>query len=199
MYEKAIVAMAKQSVTLEVLSYHASASIEDAVRLRVRIVIIWLITMAMAVWIDYLIKLLLFHLQNLKIPSVVYFQLHDFNFDDIYMDDDDTLRVIAINLSPVKYNLLIACCVFLSSYLSRFPYFHFFVSVSVFCFFFCVHSNDRRACECSWNWTLLNGFILIMKCCAGGCWAWKRIIEMLLITIGGMRSTLHRWCFPLLP
>lgn len=35
MYEKAIVAMAKQSVTLEVLSYHASASTDDAVRLRV--------------------------------------------------------------------------------------------------------------------------------------------------------------------
>lgn len=35
MYEKAIVAMAKQSVTLEVLSYHASASIDDAGRLRV--------------------------------------------------------------------------------------------------------------------------------------------------------------------
>lgn len=37
MYEKAIVAMAKQSVTLEVLSYHASASMEDAHRLRVSI------------------------------------------------------------------------------------------------------------------------------------------------------------------
>lgn len=35
MYEKAITAMAKQSVTLEVLSYHASASLEDAVKLRV--------------------------------------------------------------------------------------------------------------------------------------------------------------------
>lgn len=35
MYEKAIVAMAKQSVTLEVLSYHASASMDDAGRLRV--------------------------------------------------------------------------------------------------------------------------------------------------------------------
>lgn len=35
MYEKAIVAMAKQSVTLEVLSYHASASIDDALRIRV--------------------------------------------------------------------------------------------------------------------------------------------------------------------
>lgn len=35
MYERAIVAMAKQSVTLEVLSYHASASMDDALRLRV--------------------------------------------------------------------------------------------------------------------------------------------------------------------
>lgn len=34
-YEKAVIAMAKQSVTLEVLSYHASASLEDALRLRV--------------------------------------------------------------------------------------------------------------------------------------------------------------------
>lgn len=30
-----MIAMAKQSVTLEVLSYHASASLEDAQRLRV--------------------------------------------------------------------------------------------------------------------------------------------------------------------
>lgn len=37
MYEKAIIAMAKQSVTLEVLSYHASASIDDANKLRVNI------------------------------------------------------------------------------------------------------------------------------------------------------------------
>lgn len=35
MYERAIIAMAKQSVTLEVLSYHASASVDDASRLRV--------------------------------------------------------------------------------------------------------------------------------------------------------------------
>lgn len=34
-YEKAVIAMAKQSVTLEILSYHASASLEDAQRLRV--------------------------------------------------------------------------------------------------------------------------------------------------------------------
>lgn len=63
MYEKAVVAMAKQSVTLEVLSYHASASTDDAQRLR-----------------------------RLKIPSAAFFQLHDFKFDDIHMEDDDTLR-----------------------------------------------------------------------------------------------------------
>lgn len=40
MYEKAIVAMAKQSVTLEVLSYHASASPDDAMRLTVREIIL---------------------------------------------------------------------------------------------------------------------------------------------------------------
>lgn len=38
MYEKAIVAMAKQSVTLEVLSYHASASVDDAERVKVIII-----------------------------------------------------------------------------------------------------------------------------------------------------------------
>ncbi|XP_076276982.1 dual 3',5'-cyclic-AMP and -GMP phosphodiesterase 11 isoform X5 [Lasioglossum baleicum] len=62
MYEKAVIAMAKQSVTLEVLSYHASASLEDAQRLR-----------------------------GLRVPSAAHFQLHDFKFDDIYMEDDDTL------------------------------------------------------------------------------------------------------------
>lgn len=35
MYERAVVAIAKQNVTLEVLSYHATASLEDAQRLRV--------------------------------------------------------------------------------------------------------------------------------------------------------------------
>ena len=34
-YEKAIVAMAKQCVTLEVLSYHATAPVEEAYRLTV--------------------------------------------------------------------------------------------------------------------------------------------------------------------
>ncbi|XP_071633561.1 dual 3',5'-cyclic-AMP and -GMP phosphodiesterase 11 isoform X2 [Temnothorax longispinosus] len=62
MYEKAVIAMAKQSVTLEVLSYHASASLEDAQRLR-----------------------------SLRVPSSAHFELHDFKFDDIHMEDDETL------------------------------------------------------------------------------------------------------------
>lgn len=36
MYEKAVVAIAKQNVTLEVLSYHATASLDDAQKLRVK-------------------------------------------------------------------------------------------------------------------------------------------------------------------
>ncbi|XP_066992443.1 dual 3',5'-cyclic-AMP and -GMP phosphodiesterase 11 isoform X2 [Anabrus simplex] len=63
MYEKAVIAMAKQSVTLEVLSYHASASLDDAQRLR-----------------------------SLRVPSSQHFQLYDFKFDDIHMEDDDTLK-----------------------------------------------------------------------------------------------------------
>ncbi|XP_044740650.1 dual 3',5'-cyclic-AMP and -GMP phosphodiesterase 11-like isoform X2 [Chrysoperla carnea] len=63
MYEKAVIAIAKQSVTLEVLSYHASASIDDAIRLR-----------------------------NLRVPSAAHYNLHDFKFDDIQLDDDDTLK-----------------------------------------------------------------------------------------------------------
>lgn len=34
-FEKAMIANAKQNVTLDVLSYHASASLDDAQRLRV--------------------------------------------------------------------------------------------------------------------------------------------------------------------
>ncbi|KAI4457308.1 cyclic nucleotide phosphodiesterase [Holotrichia oblita] len=62
MYERAVVAIAKQSVTLEVLSYHATASLEDAQRLR-----------------------------KMRVPSAAHFQLHHFSFDDINMDDDETL------------------------------------------------------------------------------------------------------------
>ncbi|KAE8744838.1 hypothetical protein FOCC_FOCC008562 [Frankliniella occidentalis] len=63
MYEKAIIAMAKQSVTLDVLSYHASASLDDARRL-----------------------------QRQVVPSAQKFQLHDFKFDDINMTQDETLK-----------------------------------------------------------------------------------------------------------
>ncbi|XP_050665693.1 dual 3',5'-cyclic-AMP and -GMP phosphodiesterase 11-like isoform X2 [Leptidea sinapis] len=63
MYEKAITAMAKQSVTLDVLSYHASASLDDAHRLR-----------------------------TLRIPSSAHFKLHDLEFDDIEMSDEETVR-----------------------------------------------------------------------------------------------------------
>ncbi|KAF0774054.1 Uncharacterized protein FWK35_00000870 [Aphis craccivora] len=61
-FEKAIIANAKQNVTLDVLSYHASASLEDAQKLRA-----------------------------LQVPSAVTYNLYDFSFDDIYMSDDDTL------------------------------------------------------------------------------------------------------------
>lgn len=64
MYERAVVAIAKQSVTLEVLSYHATASMEDAQKLR-----------------------------SLRVPSAAHYRLHDFSFDDINMDDDETLTV----------------------------------------------------------------------------------------------------------
>jgi dual 3',5'-cyclic-AMP and -GMP phosphodiesterase 11 len=87
MYEKAIVAMAKQSVTLEVLSYHASASTDDALRLRVN-------TEKNSIYIlniYYYIFPFLF-MQRLKIPSSAYFQLHDFAFDDLNLTDDDTLK-----------------------------------------------------------------------------------------------------------
>lgn len=41
-FEKAIIANAKQNVTLDVLSYHASASLDDAQKLRVWFLIIYL-------------------------------------------------------------------------------------------------------------------------------------------------------------
>ncbi|XP_014256166.1 dual 3',5'-cyclic-AMP and -GMP phosphodiesterase 11 isoform X2 [Cimex lectularius] len=62
MYEKAVIAMAKQSVTLDVLSYHATATLEDAQKLRA-----------------------------LRVPSATIFELYDFKFDDILLSDDQTL------------------------------------------------------------------------------------------------------------
>lgn len=94
MYEKAIVAMAKQSVTLEVLSYHASATVDDAERLRV---------IAIIRYFNIKHKHTIFCIsQRLKIPSAAFFQLHDFKFDDILMDDDDTLRVCCSDMYVYK-------------------------------------------------------------------------------------------------
>ncbi|XP_030759716.1 dual 3',5'-cyclic-AMP and -GMP phosphodiesterase 11 isoform X1 [Sitophilus oryzae] len=62
MFEKAMVAIAKQNVTLEVLSYHATASLEDAQKLRA-----------------------------LRVSSAANYGLYNFDFDDINMDDDETL------------------------------------------------------------------------------------------------------------
>lgn len=62
MYEEATTAVAKQKVILDVLSYHATASVEEAQRLR-----------------------------DLRVPSNVKFGLLDFAFDDIRLSDDDTL------------------------------------------------------------------------------------------------------------
>ncbi|XP_064594905.1 dual 3',5'-cyclic-AMP and -GMP phosphodiesterase 11-like isoform X2 [Liolophura sinensis] len=62
-YEKAVRAMAKQSVALEVLSYHAIAPAEQAQRIK-----------------------------NLGIPSSKFFNLLDYGFNDFGLDDDDTIR-----------------------------------------------------------------------------------------------------------
>ncbi|CAG0883666.1 unnamed protein product [Cyprideis torosa] len=64
MYERAVIAVAKQEVTLEVLSYHATAPQEDVLKL----------------------------MQRAKVPSGQFFRLHDFKFDDYGLYEDDTLK-----------------------------------------------------------------------------------------------------------
>lgn len=64
MYERAVVAMAKQQVTLEVLSYHAIAPMKDAVALARK-----------------------------RIPSAAALKLHSFAFDDFALSDGETLKV----------------------------------------------------------------------------------------------------------
>ncbi|KAJ8984666.1 hypothetical protein NQ317_015757 [Molorchus minor] len=95
MYEKAIVAIAKQNVTLEVLSYHATASLEDAQRLRVRHQVLYshfLFCKAMHDPLEDAIDGMIRHdLNSLRVPSAAHFCLHNFAFDDIHMDDDETL------------------------------------------------------------------------------------------------------------
>lgn len=63
MYEKAIRAMAKQRVTLEVLSYHATAPLEEAYRLKKSV-----------------------------IPSTQAYRLDDLKFNDFSLDDDQMLK-----------------------------------------------------------------------------------------------------------
>jgi len=63
MYETACVAMAKQQVTLEVLSYHAIAPLDEAIKL-----------------------------SRQKVPSAATLQLHSFQFDDFSLQDSDMLK-----------------------------------------------------------------------------------------------------------
>ncbi|GAB1599790.1 dual 3',5'-cyclic-AMP and -GMP phosphodiesterase 11-like isoform X2 [Argonauta hians] len=63
MYERAMKAIARQQVSLEVLSYHATATCEEAEKLRTVIV-----------------------------PSSVDFNLLDYKFNDFLLDDDNTLQ-----------------------------------------------------------------------------------------------------------
>lgn len=65
MYEKAIIAMAKQRVTLEVLSYHATAPAEEANKLKV---------------------------QRAIIPSAKAYKLYDYRFNDFSLEDEETLK-----------------------------------------------------------------------------------------------------------
>ncbi|CAG9827483.1 unnamed protein product [Diabrotica balteata] len=89
MYEAATTAVAKQKVILDVLSYHATASIEEAQRLR--------IPERLAGHVKPkknhcgIAKGMLKTKMDLRVPSNVKFRLLDFAFDDIRMSDDETL------------------------------------------------------------------------------------------------------------
>ncbi|XP_070395651.1 dual 3',5'-cyclic-AMP and -GMP phosphodiesterase 11 isoform X2 [Dermacentor albipictus] len=63
MYEKVVKAMAKQRVTLEVLSYHASAPLEEALKL-----------------------------SECVLPSMQSLRLQDYKFNDFSLDDDGMLK-----------------------------------------------------------------------------------------------------------
>lgn len=45
----------------------------------------------------------------LKIPSAAYFQLHDFKFDDIHMEDDDTLKVWILSTYCIRLTVICFC------------------------------------------------------------------------------------------
>lgn len=63
MYENAVKLMAKQSVALEVLSYHATAQAEETEKLK-----------------------------SAVIPTVQEMKLQEYDFNDFLLDDDETLR-----------------------------------------------------------------------------------------------------------
>lgn len=47
------------------------------------------------------------YLQRLRVPSAVHFRLHDFKFDDIHFEDDDTLKVrVMFFLENIQNNVL---------------------------------------------------------------------------------------------
>ena len=80
MYETACTAMAKQQVALEVLSYHAIAPLDEAVKLSRYI-------SPVTVFLSVMINL------RQKVPSAATLQLHSFQFDDFSLKDTDMLKV----------------------------------------------------------------------------------------------------------
>ncbi|KAK2167603.1 hypothetical protein LSH36_26g11008 [Paralvinella palmiformis] len=82
MYEKAVRAMAKQRVALDVLSYHAAAPQEDVDRFKVRAQ------------------------TDLNIPSSQQYDLYSYDFNDFHLDDNDTLKAcIRIHFDDVSFTL----------------------------------------------------------------------------------------------
>jgi hypothetical protein len=51
--------------------------------------------------------------QSLRVPSAAHFRLHDFSFDDIHMDDDETLTVRVLRVVPdtltIHFSFVQAC------------------------------------------------------------------------------------------
>jgi dual 3',5'-cyclic-AMP and -GMP phosphodiesterase 11 len=51
--------------------------------------------------------------QSLRVPSAAHFRLHDFSFDDIHMDDDETLTVRVLPVVPdtltIHFSFVQAC------------------------------------------------------------------------------------------
>lgn len=159
MYEKAIIAMAKQSVTFEVLSYHASASIEDAKRLRVSGLLLSILKQFIRLnqWFQFNFL----ETEN-SVGSIfsfarflIWWHLHGWRW---YTEGIYCINQLPIEIRKTRKNLC------------------------------------RRAFEYSWNLISLKDFTSNTKCCAGGCWAWRKITVMLLTIIGVMHLMLRKWC-----